>query len=146
MKALIEAVAASIQAEVAGAGAWKLQKSDPLWRNPKGGKMLNIWPLPARQGRPRWTKHDNDIVQIVVEYAEPSKQDPNQLKRVEAAELAAEDIADSIRNWALAHTAGFAPAWKMEWVRTDYTPNVRREFFVRYCRVILSFEVVKAHV
>jgi hypothetical protein len=138
---LIDAVAASIQAEVAGAGDWKLQRHDPLWRNPKAGKILNIFLGPEYPGEPRWTGGASDVVEVIVEYGEPSQQKVNKLQRVESGEYAANAEARKIREWALNHPDGFERAWKMDWARTDYASEVPREFFVRYARVTLRFEV-----
>lgn len=143
MKQLVDAVATSIVAEVAGAGTWTVEKFDPLWRNPKKGKVLNIYSGRTSPGGARWTGSQEDLVEVIVEYAESSGNQPATLKRDQAAELAAEDVADSLRDWALAHEEGFSPAYRMDWIGTEYVPQVRRELFVRYCRVTFQFTAVK---
>jgi hypothetical protein len=140
VNALIDAVASSIVAEVPDAGTWTLEKKDPMWRNPKKGKVLNVFLGRELPGTPRWTGGTMDLVEIVVEYAEPAPENRN-LTYDQEGEYAANDVARSIREWGLAHEAGFSPAHKMDWAGTDYTPLVRREFFVRYCRVTFLFEV-----
>jgi hypothetical protein len=43
LNALVDAVAASIQDEVENADTWTLEKKDPMWRNPRKGKVLNVY-------------------------------------------------------------------------------------------------------
>jgi hypothetical protein len=140
VNALLDAVAASIVAEVTDAATWTLEKKDPMWRNPKKGKVLNIFLGREIPGVPRWTGGTMDLVEVVVEYAEPA---PENVRGThdQTGEYAANSVARSIREWGLAHEAGFAHAHKMDWAGTDYTPLVRRELFVRYCRVTFLFEV-----
>lgn len=143
MKALIDAMATSIVAEVSGAGTWTVEKAGTVWRDPKRGKVLNIYSEPTRRGEPRWTGGTIDVASVVVEYTEPAPEQKN-LRRDVTKEQAAEDVADSLRDWALSHEAGFSPAHKMDCIEVNYTSNVRREHFVRYCRVRFEFEVAKA--
>lgn len=145
MNALLDAVAESIVAEVPGASSWTLEKTDPMWRNPKKGQVLNVFLGREIPGTPRWTGGTMDLVEVVVEYAEPAPENARDLAHDETGEFAANDIARSLRNWALSHEEGFVPAHKMDWSGTDYTPQVRRELFVRYCRVTLLFEVVVSY-
>ena len=146
MNALIDAVATSIVAEVTGANAWTVEKKDPMWRSPHKGEVLNIFHGGDRRGEPRWTGGTIDIVEIVVEYAEPAPENARNLEHDQTGEYAANAEALKLRQWALSHEEGFAPAHKMDWARTDYTPNVRRELFTRYCRVTFEFEVVQSYV
>lgn len=136
---LIDAVSDSIVSEVDEADQWMVEKFDPMWRNPKKGKVLNVYVASTRPGTARWTGGQEDIIDVTVEYGEPAPEQVRNLDRDEEAELAATDIAASLRTWALAHEAGFSPAWKMDWAGTDFTPNVRRELFVRYCRLTFRF-------
>ena len=144
MNALLDAVADSIVAEVTGADTWKIEKSDPMWRNPKKGPVLNVYLGREIPGTPRWTGGTVDLVEVVVEYGEPAPEQRT-LQRDEEAEFAANDIARSIREWALTHEEGFGSAHKMDWTGTEYTPNVRREFFIRYARLTFQFEVAVAY-
>lgn len=145
MKALVNAVQTSIAAApgVDDTG-WTYEKSDPIWRNPTKGKVCNIYAGPTRPGAARWTGSVIDIHSVIVEYTESSGTQATTLKRDEAAELAAYDVADSIRTWALGYEEGFSPAHKMDCVRIDYAPQTNRQLFVRYCRLTLEFEVVKS--
>lgn len=142
MNALIDAVADSIAAEVQGAHDWTIERKDVMWRNPKKGKVLNVYLGAENAGTARWAGATTDIVEIIVEYAEPAPENARNLSHDEEGEYAANAEARKIREWALAHPSGFAPAWKMDFVRTDYTPQVRRELFVRYCRVTFRCEVI----
>lgn len=144
MNALLDAVADSIVSEVSTASDWTVEKKDPMWRDPKKGKVLNVFLGREIPGTPRWTGGTMDLVEIVVEYAEPAPENL-QLTHSETDEYAANDVARSLREWALAHEAGFDPAHKMDWVGTDYTPQVSRELFVRYCRVTFQFEVAVSY-
>ena len=141
MNALIDAVADSIVNEVEGADEWLVEKKDPMWRNPRKGKVLNVYLGNESPGVPRWTGGTIDLVDIVVEYAEPAPENARNLTHDEEGEYAANAEARKIREWGLAHEAGFAPGDKMDWAGTAYTPQVRRELFVRYCRVTFRFEV-----
>lgn len=145
MNALLDAVAASIVAEVDGADDWTVEKKDPMWRNPKKGQVLNVFLGRELPGALRWNTAMMDLVEVVVEYAEPAPENARNLSHDETGEYAANSVARDLREWALAHEGGFSPAHKMDWVGTDYTPQVRRELFVRYCRVTLQFEVVASY-
>jgi hypothetical protein len=146
VNALLTAVAASIVAEVSGAGSWTVKKTDLMWRNPESGKVLNVFLGREIPGLPRWTGGAIDLVEVIVEYAEPAPENTQELDHDETAEFAANDVARSLRTWALSHEDGFSPAYKMDWTGTEYTPQVRRELFVRYCRVTFQFEVVVSYV
>lgn len=139
MRALVEAVAESIETEL-DASEWVIEQHDRMWRNPKKGKVLNIYAERRIPGTARWTGGTTDIVEITLEYGEPS-QGQTRLTRDEETSWEADEVADSLRTWALAHEAGFAPAWKMDWAGTDYSPRVRPEMFVRYVRCVVTFEV-----
>jgi hypothetical protein len=145
MNALVDAVAASIVDEVANADTWDLKKADPMWRNPREGKVLHVFHGGDRQGQARWTGGTVDIVEIVVEYAEPAPENARNLQHDETGEYNANAEALKLRQWALAHEAGFSGiTHKFDWTRTDYTPNVRRELFTRYCRLTFEAEVVRS--
>jgi hypothetical protein len=83
-------------------------------------------------------------VEIVVEYAEPAAGNARTLSHDETGEYAANAEALKIRQWALAHENGFAGSHRMDWLRTDYTPQVQRELFTRYCRLTFEFEVTRS--
>lgn len=140
MRDLVEAVAESIASEVEDASGWTIETHDRMWRNPRSGKVLNVYAERRLPGTPRWTDGTNDLVELTLEYGEPAKQQAK-LKRDEAASWEADEAADALRDWALAHQAGFSPAWKMDWAGTDYSPRVRPEIFVRYARCIVVFDV-----
>lgn len=142
MNALLDAVATSILAEVTGANAWTFEKKDPMWRNPSAGKVLNIYSGGEQPGTPRWTGGTIAIEDVIVEYAEPAPENARNLTHDVTGEYAANAEAMKIRNWALNHPAGFSPAHKMDVARVEFTPQVDRELFVRYCRVVLRFELV----
>lgn len=141
MNSLIDAMAASIAAQVSNASTWTIEKNSPMWRNPRKGKVLSVYQGRELPGNPRWTGGQIDIVEIVCEYAEPAPEQSRDLSHSQTGEYAANDVARDLREWALAHEEGFSPAHKMDWVGTDYTPQVARELFVRYCRVTFQFEV-----
>ena len=142
-RSLVDAVAGSIRAEVGGALTWNEDLFDPLWRNPMKGKTLNVYPSRRSPATQLWTGVQHDALEIVVEYGEPAADQAMTLNRDPAAELAAHDVADALRSWALAHEDGFAPSWFMAWTGTDYVPSVRRELFSRYCRITIAFNVVE---
>lgn len=146
MNELITAVANSIASEVVGADQWIIEKKDVLWRNPKKGKVLNVYLGRETPGTPRWTGGTVDQVDIIVEYAEPAPENARNLSHDEEGEYAANAEARKIREWGLVHEAGFDPADKMDWAGTEYTPQVSRELFVRYCRVTFRFEVQVSYV
>lgn len=147
MNDLIDAVAESIVDEVDGATLWTVKKFDPMWRNPKAGKVLNIFHGGDRRGDARWTGGTIDIVEIVVEYAEPAPENVRKTDHDEEGEYNANAEALKLREWALAHEGGFAGiTHKLDWLRTDYTPNVRRELFTRYCRLTFECEVTRSYV
>lgn len=145
MKALVDAMATSIVAEVTGANTWTVEKAGTIWRDPRRGKVLNIYSDPTRQGEARWTGSTIDIASVVVEYTEPATEQAKKLRRSEAGEQAAEDVADALRTWALSHEAGFTPAYKMDCSEVNYASNLPRQLYVRYCRLVFTFEVVKAY-
>lgn len=140
MKAVVDAVAASIFAEVTGANTWTFQKSDPVWRNPAKGKVLNVYATTVRPGEFRTTGSVEDVGEIIVEYTEAAPNQLPTLSRDEAAERAAYDTADLIRTWARNHQtfATTPPVHRFDLIRVDYAPGVVREGMVRYCR--LTFE------
>lgn len=138
---LMDAMATSIASEVTGANAWTIEKKDPMWRSPHAGKVLNIYLGRETPGTPRWTGGTVDLVEIVVEYAEPAPENARNLSHDQTGEYAANAEARKIREWGLAHPEGFSPAWRMDWVGTEYTPQVGRELFVRFCRVTFEFAV-----
>lgn len=143
MKALVIAVADSIQAEVDGAADWTRNLFDPLWRNPVKGKTLNVYPNRRVPGSPQahWTGTSHDVVEIFAEYAEPAPEQVRTLDRNQEAELDINDNADAIRLWALKHDGGFPPAWQLTWGGTDYVASVSRELGWRIVRVVLNFSV-----
>lgn len=146
MNALIDAVATSILAEVTGANAWTFKKAEAMWRNPNKGKVLNIYLGTPRPGEPYWTGGTVDEIEIVVEYTEPAPEQARDLDHDVTGEYAANDVAAALRDWGLAHQEGFSPAHKMDWAGTEFTPQVSRQLFVRYCRVRFVFSVVKTFV
>lgn len=145
MNTLLTAVADSLETEVADPD-WTVERVDPIWRNPGKGKVLNVYLGRELPGDPQWTGGTMDVVEIVVEYAEPAPENARNLAHDELGEYAANAEARRIREWALKHQNGFAPAWKMDWVGTDYTPQVRRELFVRYARVTFQLTVSVSYV
>lgn len=147
MNDLLDAVETSILAEVTGADDWTIVKTDPMWRNPAKGKVLNIFHGGDRRGDARWTGGTMDIVELVIEYAEPAPENARNLAHDETGEYNANAEALKLREWALAHEAGFSGiTHRFDWTRTDYTPNVRRELFTRYCRLTFECEVVRTYV
>lgn len=141
MRALVEAVANSITSEVAASSEWTIEQFDRMWRNPKAGKVLNIYAERRIPSSPRWTGGTMDLVEVTIEYGEPAAAKQTRLQRDETASWEADDVADTLRTWALAHENGFSPAWKMDWAGTDYSPRLRPEMFVRYARCLVVFEV-----
>lgn len=141
MRALVEAVAESIESEISESSEWTIEQHDRMWRNPKKGKVLNIYPERRFPGQARWTGGTVDIVEISLEYGEPASSKQTRLQRDEDASWSADEVVDSLREWALAHEAGFSPAHKLDWAGTDYSPRVRPEMFVRYARCVIAFEV-----
>lgn len=146
MNALLDAVGTSILAEVTGANTWTIEKKGPMWRNPKKGKVLNIYLGRETPSTPRWTGGSVDLTEVVVEYMEPAPEQSRKLSHDQTGEYAANDVALSLREWALSHPEGFAPAHRMDWLSTEYTDQVNRELFVRYCRVTFGFEMVREFV
>ncbi len=144
MRALVDAIAASILDEVTGANTWTIEKYVPMTRNPKKGKLLNIYSGDVTEDAKQHTVGDRwESQEIILEYGEPA--DQKRIDRDEAGEQAADDVTEALQDWSLSHQAGFAPAWKLEWKRTTPPSKTQRQFFVRYCRIILSASVVKAY-
>lgn len=144
MRALVEAVANSIESEVSDSSEWEIEQFDRMWRNPKKGKVLNVYAEARVPSQPEFTGGTFDTVEITLEYGEPTQGQPK-LERDAEASYSADDVADQLRDWAANHTEGFTPAWKMDWAGTQYTPRVRPEMFVRYARVTLVFSVRVAY-
>lgn len=145
MRALAASVAASIETDIADANGWTIENDPPMWRNPKKGRCLYVYWDRSRPGEPRWTGGTNDLVEVVLEYVEPTSSKQARLERDEIASEEADDVAAALRTWALAHEAGFSPAHKMDWAGTSPSPNVRPEMFVRYVRCLLVFEVAVSY-
>lgn len=140
MKDIVDTVMSSIAAEVAGANAWTRVKYDPQWRNPDKGPALAVYGNRTRVGGDfRTTGHVEDVHELIVEYWESAGDQAVTLVRNETAELAAYDTVDLLRDWAKAHQAfGAIGVHRFDLIQVDYHPGVRREAFVRYCR--LTFE------
>lgn len=144
MKAVVDAVAESIVAEVTNASLWTVNKFSPVWRNPLEGETLHVYATTVVPGTFRTTGSVEDIGEIVVEYAEPVESDV--LTRDETAELAAYDVADSLRSWSRDHQAfGSIGVHAFDFVRLDYASGVNREAFVRYCRVTFQARVTQTY-
>ena len=143
MKALVDAVAASIESELATAG-WTIETKDRMWRNPKKGKVLNVYAERRLNTGARWTGSTIDAVEVTLEFGVPTSKQ-TQLDRDEDASFEADDVADQLADWARAHESGFLPAWKMDFVEANYSPRVRPEMFSRYVRCLVRFEVVAAY-
>lgn len=139
MRDLVKAVAESIESEVPESSEWEIEQFDRMWRNPKKGKVLNVYAEAGSPGAARTTGSIMKVVEVTLEYGEPASQ--ANLQRDVEASYAADEVADSLEAWAFAHEAGFPPAWKLDWAGTQYAPRVRPEMFVRYARVTLLFEV-----
>ena len=152
MKAIINQVADSILAEVANAGTWELTRHDPIWREPKEKPVLAVYGTStlvsvsdAPPGALRVTGYQGDVHEVVVEYWEAAGDQAQTLTRNATAELAAYDVATNLRRWALAHASGWSGICnKFDCVRVDYHSGVRREAFVRYCRVIYNAHTTEA--
>ena len=144
MKALVEAVANSIESEVADASEWTIETTDRMWRNPKDGKNLNVYAERRFDAGARWTGGTVDAVEVTLEFGVPAASKQRRLERDEVATFEADDVADQIADWAAAHEAGFSPAHKMDFVEANYSPRVRPELFVRYVRCLVRFEVVRS--
>ena len=140
MRALVEAVANSIESEVAESSEWQIEQFDRMWRNPKKGKVLNIYAEAGTPAGARTTGGIEKVVEVTLEYGEPTQGQASLVRDAEAS-YAADEVADALEEWAFAHEAGFSPAWKMDWAGTQYSPRVRAEMFVRYARVTLLFEL-----
>ncbi len=140
MRAIVDAVAASIVSEVSGAGTWTVEKFDPIWRNPGKGKTLSVYGPYLMAGDFRTTGSVEDLNQIIVEYTESAGTSAVEtLTRNAAAELAAYDQADALRAWAQNHQAfPAAGVHRFDLNRVDFHPGVPRQGLVRYCR--LTFE------
>jgi hypothetical protein len=144
VKDVVDAVADSIVAEVANASAWNVNRFAPVWRNPVEGESLYVYATTVRPGTFRTTGSAEDTAEVVVEYAEPVYSDV--LTRDETAELAAYDVADSIKAWSRDHQAfGAVGVHAFDLVRLDYASGVNREAFVRYCRLTFEARVVQSY-
>lgn len=144
MRDVVDEVASSIVAEVAGAGGWTVKKYAPVWRNPVEGEVLYVYATTLRTGTFRTTGSVEDVAEIVVEFAEPVTSDV--LTRDETGELAAYDVADSIRTWSRSHQLfGSIGVHAFDLVRLDYASGVSREAFVRYCRLTFEARVVQSY-
>ena len=146
-RAVVEAVAASIEAEVPEAGQWQIEKYDAVWRNPDKGRLLSVYAPRTYKatdvpGGARWTGGYEKMVEVTVEYSEPAGEIPGQLDRDEEAELMAYDVADLLEDWATKHqilnkSDGTPLCNRFDHLGTDFVPAQNREAFSRYCR--LSF-------
>ena len=132
MKAIVNAVADSIEAEIPTIGT--VQRHSPIWRDPDKGPMTYIYGTRRVIGSYRTTGFREDQYEIVVELME--KADQADLTRDQAEELAFQDKADSVVAWADTHQE-LAPAHRLDFVSLSYQDDVRREHFVRYARVTL---------
>lgn len=115
-----------------------------MWRKPTETRLF-VYPGLPLPGTPRWTGGTIDLIDIIIEFVEPAPEKARGLKHVPESEAATNDVAELLRLWALSHEAGFAPAWKMDWIGTEPTPEVNQELYVRYCRVRVRFEVVRSY-
>lgn len=144
MRDVVDAVADSIIAEVTDASTWTVNRFAPVWRNPLDGETLYVYATTIRPGTFRTTGSVEDVAEIVVEYGEPVESDV--LTRDETAELAAYDVADSIRTWSRNHQLfGSIGVHAFDLVRLDYASGVNREAFVRYCRLTFEARVVQSY-
>src|SRR5687767_5099834 len=104
MRDIVDAVAASIVAEVAGADSWTVEKFDPVWRNPAKGEVLSVYGTYLLVGAEvRSNGLIDDVHQIVVEYTESAGDQVERLSRDAAAEIAAYEQASALRDWAKDH-------------------------------------------
>lgn len=152
-KDIVEAIATSIQNEVADASEWKIVLHEPIWKNPKDGAQLAIYGLTeinATQaantggGGFRTTGYHEDITEIVVEYIEPAANSQRRLQRNEEAELDLYDRATSLREWSDAHEAlPTVGVHRFDWIRTSHAPTVRQELLVRFFQ--LTFQAREVH-
>lgn len=148
---LVIAVAASLVEGIETAHEWKLERYDPVWRNPLKGKTLSVYatrrfPAPDVPGGNRWTGGREIVIEIDVEYAEPQSKPATTLDRDEVAELAAYDVADAIEAWSMSHqrmddVEGQPFANRFDWMNTSYQPDLQREAYGRYCRVTFQGRV-----
>jgi hypothetical protein len=125
---VVDAVVASIQSEVSGAGTWAVYRYDPVWRNPREGTVLRVWceaDYPSQEQMA--TGYTEDSLDVRVEYA---KATGTILTSDEAAVLALYDTFLALKRWARTHGAGFPDVCHaFEYVRTDFAGNERGERF-----------------
>lgn len=146
IRSLVERVATSIAAEVTGATTWTIERFDPMARLPDKGKVLSVYATRTLPGDFETTGSVEDVHEIVVEYTEPAGDQADTLQRDEAGELAAYDTAASLRAWALNHPAfGDIGIHRFNLTGIDYMPAVRREAFVRYCRLTFNGRSVSSY-
>lgn len=139
MKELVVAVAESIEDEIAE-DDWTIETKDRMWRNPKQGKVLNIYQERRVDAGRRTNGLVFDAIEVTVEFGVPTSEQVF-LERDEEASFEADDVADQIADWARNHPGGFSPSWKMDFVEANYSPRLKPELFSRYVRCLVRFEV-----
>jgi hypothetical protein len=130
---LIDAISASMVAEVPGAADWRLRKHQPLWVSTVEEPTLYIYGVRSFPGEFRTTGSREDIYEIVVEYHEPAT-DQEGFERSEQAEADLDGLAQSIQSWADDHQT-LGASHRLDYISTDYAPNVRRQLLVRAFQV-----------
>jgi hypothetical protein len=134
---IVEDIVASIESEVVGAGSWTIVPYHRVWRKPDG-KRLDVFMEITLEGDFRTTESVEESHVIVLEYSEPANT-PTVLERDEAGELAADDVAHSLRAWARDHQSlPESGVHRLDHTETRYVSGLPREALVRYCQVRLA--------
>lgn len=135
MKDVVNAIADSLETEVATPNGWTVQRFDPIWRNPEDGPMLYVYGTRMVPGDFRTTGTREDIYEVVVSYMEATGTS-DALTRDETAELDFADKVTSLREWADEHQT-LTGIHRLDYVGISFAPDVRREAAVRYCEMTL---------
>lgn len=115
---------------------------DPMWRDPGKGVVLSVYPRTLVPGTFNTSGSQEGLIEINVEYTEPSGAQASTLERDEEAELDTYDLA--VATWA--EVCKFVPAGDNGYDKTpptvEFTPQTPRQLLVRYFRVRFQVRMV----
>lgn len=136
MKNIVNAIADSLQTEVATPSGWTIQRFDPIWRNPEEGPMLYVFTTGEAPGGFRTTGTRQDICEVIVELVEATGS-TDALTRDATAELNFLDKAKSLKTWADSHQSLPPNIDQLDYIRLATPADVRREAAVRYAQLTI---------